>query len=343
MRISTDRKNRKDVAVRLAPLTTTLLALACTPILAATGANAADNYPSRSITVVVPFAAGGPTDIIARSLIERMKLPLGQPIVVENVAGAAGSVGVGRVAHAPADGYTLSIGHWITHVLNGAVYKLQYDVRDFEPIALLPSNPYLILTKKDLPTPDLKALVAWLKANPDKATVATAGMGSGGHLIGLNFQKATGTSFAFVPYRGGSAPALQDQIAGHIDLRFDQAASSLPAIQAGQIKALAVTAKTRLASAPDIPTVDEAGLPGFYVSTWHALWAPKGTPKTVVATLNAAVVEALADPTVRLRLEELGQDIPPRERQTPEALADHHKAEIETWWPIIKAQNISAQ
>ena len=245
MRISTDRRNRKDIAVRLAPLTTTLLALACTPILPAPGANAADNYPSRSITMVVPFAAGGPTDIIARILVERMKVPLGQPIVVENVGGAGGSVGVGRVAHAPADGYTLSIGHWITHVVNGAVYKLQYDVRDFEPIALLPSNPYLILTRKDLPTPDLKALVAWLKANPDKASVSTAGLGSGPHLIGLNFQKVTGTSFAFVPYRGGSAPALQDQIAGHIDLRFDQAASSLPPIQAGQIKALAVTAKAR--------------------------------------------------------------------------------------------------
>jgi len=298
-------------------------------------------YPSRPVKLVVPFAAGGPTDIIARILADRMSTSLGHAVVVENVGGAAGSIGVGRVARSAADGHTISIGHWGTHVVNGAVYRLHYDVLgDFEPVALLPSNPYLILTRKDLPATDLHSLVTWLKANPEKATASTGGVGSAGHLIGLHFQKATGTKFAFVPYRGGVGPALQDQIGGHIDLRFDQAATSLEPVKAGLIKAYAVTAKSRLEAASDIPTVDEAGLPGFHISTWHGLWAPKGTPRAVIRRLNSAVVAALDDPIVRKRLADLGQDIPPRDQLTPEALGVHQKAEIEKWWPIISAENI---
>ena len=300
-------------------------------------------YPSRPITMIVPFAAGGPTDTIARILAEHMRVSLGQPVILENVTGAAGSIGVGRVARAAGDGYTLVIGVWGTHVLNGAIYPLQYDLlKDFEPISLLASNPMVIVAKKVMPAKDLMELIAWLKANPDKASAGTTGTGGASHVAAILFQKETGTRFQFVPYRG-LAPAMQDLVAGQIDMMIDNPATSLPQARAGTIKAYATTAKARLAAAPDIPTADEAGLPGFNVSQWTALWAPKGTPMDIIAKLNKAVVESLADKNVLARLADLGQSIPPRDQQTPESLGAYQKAEIEKWWPIIKAANIKGE
>jgi tripartite-type tricarboxylate transporter receptor subunit TctC len=303
----------------------------------------AQNYPSRPITMIVPFSAGGPTDTIARIMAERVRGPLGQTVVIENVTGAAGSIGVGRVARSAPDGYTLSIGHWSTHVVNGAIYSLPYDVfNDFEPISLIASNPQLVISKLGVPATNLKELIAWSKANQDKLSVGTAGAGSASHVSGVYFQNTLGARFQFIPYRG-AAPALQDVMAGQVDIMFDQAANSLPQVRGRTIRAYAVTAKKRLVSAPDIPTVDEAGLPDFYIAVWHGLWAPKGTPKEVIGKLTAAVREALADPAVQKRLVELGQDIPPPEQQSPEALAAYHKAEIDKWWPIIKAANIKGE
>ena len=314
------------------------LAAGAAALTAVTKIAKAQTYPSRPITIIVPFAAGGPTDAIARIMAERMKASLGQTVIVENVTGASGSMGVGRVARAAPDGYTIGIGHWSTHVLNGAIYPLQYDVlKDFEPIALVASNPQLIISKNGVPAKDLRELIAWLKGN--EASQGTAGAGSAAHVAGAYFQKETGTRFQFVPYRG-AAPAMQDLLGGQVDLMFDQAANALPHVRSGKIRAYAVTAERRLATAPEIPTVDEAGLPGFYIAVWHGLWSPKGTPREVVAKLNAAVVEALADPSARQRLGDLGQDLPSRERQTPEALGTHHKSEIDKWWPIIKAAGI---
>jgi tripartite-type tricarboxylate transporter receptor subunit TctC len=303
----------------------------------------AQAYPSRSITMVVPFAAGGPVDTLARVLAEQMRPSLGQPVVIENVTGAGGSIGTGRVARAAPDGYTLVIGIWTTHVVNGAIYALQYDVlKDFEPVALLANNPQVIVAKKSMPANDLKGLIAWLKANPDKGSAGTSGVASPQHVLGIFFQSATGTRFQFVHYRGGG-PATQDLVAGQIDLIIGDQVTALPQIRSGNIRAYAVTNKSRLAAAPDIPTVDEAGLPGFYTTVWNAIWAPKGTPKHAIAKLNAAVVDGLSDSTVRRRLADLGQQIVPRDQQTPEALAAFHKAEIEKWWPIIKAANIKGE
>ncbi len=285
-------------------------------------------FPSRPVTLVVPFAAGGPVDTIARILSVPMGKTLGQPVLVESVTGAAGTLGVGRVARAAPDGYTLSIGHWSTHVINGAVYPIQYDLlKDLEPLAMIAANPLLIVASASVPARDLKELLAWLKSNPGKASAGTAGAGSASHVGGVYFRDATGTKFEFIPYRG-TAPAMQDLVAGRIDLMVDQASNSIPQVRGGRIKAYAVTARTRLAAAPDIPTVDEAGLPGLYVSVWYGIWAPGKTPRDVVARLNSAIVAALADSTVRRRLAELGQEIPPREQQTPEYLAAYHKAEV---------------
>jgi len=307
------------------------------------GAAQAQGYPSRPITIVVPFAAGGPTDAIARAISERMRVALGQSIIIENVTGAGGSIGVGRAVRAAPDGYTLSLGHTGTHVVNGAIYPLQYDLlNDFEPVALIASNPMMLVTKNDVPPKNLRELIDWLKANPGKVAVGTAGVGSASHFSGVYFQNLIKTQFNFVPYRG-TGPALQDLVAGQIDMIVDQASNALTQAQAGKIRAYAISDTKRLASAPDIPTAEEAGLAGFHISLWSALWVPKGTPKDVIARLNAAVMDALADPAVSKRLADVGLEIPPREQQTPQALGAYQKAEIEKWWPIIKAANIKPE
>jgi tripartite-type tricarboxylate transporter receptor subunit TctC len=318
-----------------------LLVLAVTCVVGMAATATAQNFPSRPITIVVPFAAGGPTDTVARVVAEHMRTTLGQPLIVENVVGASGTVGTGRVARAVADGHTVIVGFWGTHVLNGALFTLQYDVlKDFAPIALLATNPQLIVARNALPPTDLNELIAWLKANPGKASQGTAGVGSPAHVGGVFFQNMTHTQFQFVPYSRGAAPAMQDLIAGQIDLMFDQASHSLPHVRNGSIKAYAVTAGARLPSAPEIPTVDDAGLPGLHVSVWSGMWAPKATPEPVMMKLNDAVASALADPRVKKRLADLGQEIPVRELQTLEGFAAFQKAEIDKWWPIMKAANI---
>ncbi len=320
-----------------------LVAIAFAGSLQGMGSAKAQVYPSHPVTMVVPFPAAGPADVLARILGERMRVSLGQPVIIDNVAGAAGSIAVGRVARAAPDGYTLILGNLGTHVVNGAVYALQYDlINDFEPVSLLPSNHQLIIANNAAPAKDLKEMIAWLKAKGDKVSVGTAGPGSPSHITAVYFQNTIGARFQLVPYRG-TPQVLQDLMAGQIDLVFDQASSSLPLVRGGKVKGYAVTAKARLAAAPEIPTADEAGLPGFYASIWFGLWAPKATPKDIVNKLNSAVVETLADPAVRSRLADLGSEMPAREQQTPQALGAFHKAEIEKWWPIIKAANIKGE
>jgi tripartite-type tricarboxylate transporter receptor subunit TctC len=300
----------------------------------------AEVYPSRVITIVVPLPPGGATDTLTRTLADHMRGSLGQPIIVENVAGAGGTLGIARVTRATPDGYTLGVGNWASYVAAGATYPVHYDLlKDLEPVAKLADTPLWIVARTSLPVKDLNELIAWLKANPDKASAGIVGIGSGGHICGLSIQNATGTRYQFVPYRGG-ALVMQDLVAGHIDFMCDMAANSLPQARAGTVKPIAVMSKTRWFAAPEVPTAEEMGVPGLAISLWHGMWAPKGTPKGVVGKLNAAVVNALADPAVQNRYAEQGQEIPSREQQTSEGFAAYHKSEIEKWWPIIKAANI---
>jgi tripartite-type tricarboxylate transporter receptor subunit TctC len=311
--------------------------------LAGIASASAQPYPSRPVTIVVPFAAGGPSDALARILGDRLRASLGQTFVVENVVGAGGSLGVGRAVRAAPDGYTISYGHLGTHVFNGAIYPLQYDLlADFEPVVLLPSNPMVVVSNNSLPAKNLSELIAWLKANQSKATAGTAGAGSGSHIGGVYLQNLAGLRLQFVPYRG-TGPALNDLVAGQIDIIVDQASNSMQQIRAGTIRAYAVSDSKRLAAAPDIPTAEEAGLPGFHMTLWNALWVPKGTPSEVIGKLNGAVVEAMADGAVKQRLNDLGLEIPPREQQTPQALGAWHKAEAAKWWPIVRAANIKPE
>jgi tripartite-type tricarboxylate transporter receptor subunit TctC len=321
-------------------LTATLVALFA---LDWSGIVAAQPFPGRAMTMIVPFPAGGATDTLARYLAEQMRSVLGQSIIIENVAGAAGSIGVGRAVRAAADGYTLSIGTSTTHMLTGGLYTLSFDLlKDLEPVIYIGSEPLLIAGRKSLPADDLGGLIAYLKANPDKASAGIAGVGAAGHLAGISFQKETATRFQFVPYRG-NAPAMQDLLAGQIDFMIEPASNFRSLIGTGSIKPYAITGRARLSSSPDIPTADEAGLSGFVASLWYGLWVPKNTPKEIVEKLNATMRQVLADPSVERRFEQLGIQISPRDQQSPEALRAFQKAEMERWWPIIKASNIKAE
>ena len=316
------------------------LAAGAAALPALPGFAAAQAYPSRRITMVVPFAPGALSDIIARVMGEGMQQTLGQTIVIDNASGADGTIGSGRVAHAAPDGYTLVCANWNTSVTNPAIYNLDYDVvKDFEPVVLLPAAPMVLLAKKDNPATKLKEFIAWLKANPDKASFGTAGAGSPPDLLGRLLRQTTGTQFNLIAYRG-AAPAMQDVIAGHIDAVFITIAAAQPQVRAGNVKALGLTTHERIKIAPDIPTMDEAGLQGFYFALWAAIFAPKGTPKDIVDKLNAAAVGVLSDAGVRQKLEAQGFEIPPREQLTPAALGAYQKAEIEKWWPVVKAAGI---
>ena len=299
----------------------------------------AQNFPSRPITIIVPFSAGGPSDAMARILADHMKNTLGETVLVENVTGAGGSIGVGRAAKSPPDGYTISFGHLGTHVANGAIYKLNYDlVGDLDPVVLLPSNAMVIVSKNALPAKTLPELLAWLRSRPTPAAAGTAGAGSGSHIAGLYFENVAGIKLQYVPYRG-TGPAMNDLVAGQIDLIVDQLSNSIQQVRGGNIRAYAVTDAKRVESAADIPTVDEGGLPGFHMTLWSGMWVPKGTPKDVIAKLNGAAVAALNDPAVRKQFENLGLQMPPKDKLTPEALGEWQKAEIAKWWPVIKSAN----
>jgi tripartite-type tricarboxylate transporter receptor subunit TctC len=320
-----------------------LIAATFAAVLETMASATAQTYPSRPITMVVPFPAGGPSDVVPRILSDHLRATLGQSIVIENVSGAGGSIGMGRVARSAPDGYTVGVGSWSTGVVNGAIYNLNYDVvNDFEPVILLPENPLFITSKKAVPAKNLSELVAWIKANKDGVLVATSGVGTSPHVAGVMLQHLTGGQVQLVHYRGG-APALQDLIAGQVDVNMNQASVFLPYLNDDRIRIYAVLAKIRLPQAPDLPTVDEAGMPKFYLSSWNGIWAPKGTPRDVIGKLNKAVADALSDATVRKRFIDLGQVIPQPDQLTPEAFGAYQKAEIEKWWPIIKTAGITAQ
>ena len=304
---------------------------------------AADDYPSRPITLVVPLSVGGSTDVIGRLMAEGMRKALNQTVVVENTSGAGGTIGVNRVVRAAPDGYTMLIGQWGTNVATGAIYDLKFDLlKDLEPVGLIATQPFLIVSRKSIPANNLKELIAWIKANPDKATQGNSGIGSPSHVSGILFQKAINSPIQMIPYRG-AGDSTQAIVSGQIDVLLNTPAVSMAQLKAGQVKVFAVTDKRRLATAPDIPTTDEAGLPGFYFTFWHAFWVPKGTPKDIVAKLNGALRATLADPEIRKKLTALSQDIFPPDEQSPEALAKFQRAEIDKWWPIIKAAGIKAQ
>jgi tripartite-type tricarboxylate transporter receptor subunit TctC len=312
-------------------------------VLGAAAPVAAEDYPSHPITMIVPLAPGGSTDVLARIMAKGLQQQLGQPVIVENTGGAGGTIGVTRAERSTPDGYTIEFGQWGTNMANGAIYSLDFDlVKDFEPIALVATQPFLINARKTMPASNLKELIAWLKTNAATASEGNSGVGSPSHVAGILLQNTLGLHWQMIPYRSAGL-SMQDLVAGTTDLELEAPAISLPQIKAGALKTYAVTAKNRIASAPDIPTTDEAGLPGFYFSFWHAMWAPKGTPKDIIAKLNAAAVAALADPETRTRLVDLAQEIYPRDQQTPEALRAFHQAEIAKWWPIIKAAGIKAE
>ena len=321
-----------------------LAAVAIAGVYANCNRAGAESYPLRPITMVVPFGAGGGTDTLGRIVSEGMKASLKQPVIVENLPGAAGSVALSRVSRAAPDGYTVVFGNWATHVVGPATRAASYDVvKDFIPVSLVATQPLVIIANKRVPANDLQGLIAWLKANPDKATVGTAGPGSATHVAGVFFQAKTGVRVQLVPYRGGGTQSMQDLIGGHVNLAFTQASNALPHVHAGEIKAYAVTANARLTAAPDIPTVDDAGVPGLHVAVWHAIWASKGTPEAIVRKLNGAVVIALGNPEMRKRLVDISQELFPQDQLTSEALAAFHAAEIERWWPMIKASSSKAE
>ena len=322
--------------------TALLKALVLTAAATLTAAAAlADDYPRRSIVMVVPFSAGGPTDTLGRILAERMGRSLKQTVLVENVTGAGGTIANNKVIKAAPDGYTMMIGHIGTHVLAVPVQGLPNDyLNEFAPVSLVAMNPEVIISRNDFPAKNLQDLIAWVKANPGKASYGTGGAGTPSHVMAEDFSRKV-APLNIIHYRG-SGPAMQDVVAGHVDLSFDQAATALTFARAGKVRAYAVTSPTRLASAPDIPTVDEAGMPGFYMSVWHGVWMPRATPPDIIAKVNAAIREALADPEVRKHFADLGQEVPPPEQQTPAGLASWHKAEIEKWVPLVKAANIRA-
>jgi tripartite-type tricarboxylate transporter receptor subunit TctC len=320
----------------------TMIAIALAAACAIGGANA-QSFPTRPVTILVPLAAGGSTDTIARIIAEAMRPHLGQPVIVENSPGAGGSTGVIRVARSAPDGDTVQIGQWGTNVAGGAVYNLPIDLlTDLEPVGLISTQPFMIVGKKALAANNLSELIAWIKANPGKVTVGTAGIGSPGHVSGVFFQNTIGAQLVFVPYRS-AGPASQDMIAGNIDMMMDTAATSGPHVRNGLLKAFAMTSNKRSLAMPDVPTVDEAGLPGFYFYFWHALWVSKGTPKDVIATLNSALVKAVADPATHKRLVDIGQEFFAADMGSPEALGKFQKQEIDKWWPVIKAAGIKAQ
>ena len=322
---------------------TKFIAVLAASIIASSPIASAQTYPSRPVTMLVPLAPGGSTDTVARIVAEGMRPTLGQPVIVENLGGAGGTIATGRAVRSAPDGYTILIGQWGTNVATGAVYNLPFDLlTDLEPIGLMTVQPFVIVGRKDLPPNNLKELIAWLKAHPTKPLVGTAGLGSAGHIASVLMQSTIGSQFEFIPYRSAGL-AMQDLVGGRLDMDMDTPATSRAFLESGSLKGYAVTSSTRSSILPNIPTVDEAGLPGFHFGFWHALWVPKGTPKDVIAKINLAMKTALADPATRKRLGDVGQDIYPPDRMTPAALATFQKAEIEKWWPVIKKAGIKAQ